>query len=80
MVSKPDTGQRASEEVESQRGMDTRQCANKDVGPLRGVNWGVPHRLDKETSANKDAGPRREVDCEIPTLAGEENETFFINA
>ena len=44
---------------------------------LKGVDWGVPHRLDKGTSANEDAGPRRRVDCEI-TSVGEENETFFI--
>ena len=32
----------------------------------KGVNWGVPHRLEKGTSANENAGPRREVDYEIP--------------
>ena len=60
MVSEPDTG----------------QCANKDIGPLRGVDWGVLHRLERGTSASKDAGTRRRVDCEIP-LVGEDNKAFF---
>ena len=112
MVSKPDTRQCASEEVEPQRGVDTRWCAStlgpeegwigglyidwrrervsaRMLGlegrwivrshirwtrggvlartlPRRGVDWGVPHRLEKGTSASEDVGTRRKVDCEIP--------------
>ena len=31
----------------------------------KGMDWGVPHRLEKGTSARKDTGIRRGVDCEI---------------
>ena len=53
-------------EAKPRRGVDTRRCANKDVGSRRGVNWGVPHRWEKGTSASEDAGSRKRVDCEIP--------------
>ena len=43
----------------SPEGVDTRRCASKDAGLRRGVDWGVPHRLEKGTSASEDAGPRR---------------------
>ena len=36
IVSEPDTGRCASEEVEPQRGVDTRLCVSKDIGPRRG--------------------------------------------
>ena len=49
--------------------MDTRLCASKDAAP-KGVDWGVPHRLEKGASSNEDAGPRRGVDCEIPHRLG----------
>ena len=32
-------------------------CANKNVGSRRGMNWGVPHRLEKGTSVSEDVGP-----------------------
>ena len=50
MVSKPDNGQYASKEGESQRGMDTRPCVNKDVGPLRRVDCEIQHRLRRRTN------------------------------
>ena len=51
--------------------MDTKRCASKDVGPPSGgVDWGVPHRLEKRTSAGEDAGPRRRMDYEIPHRLG----------
>ena len=37
---------------------------------LKGVDWGVPHRLEKGTSANKDAGPKKGVDCEFSHRLG----------
>ena len=43
MVSEPDTGQYANEEAEPQRGVDTRRCASKALGPERGWIGGVPH-------------------------------------
>ena len=42
-----------------QRGVDTRQCANKDAGPGSRVDWAAPHRLEKGMSASEDARPRR---------------------
>ena len=36
---------------------DTRRCASKDAGSRRGVDLGVPHRLEKGTNASKDVGP-----------------------
>ena len=37
----------------------------------KGVDWGVPHRLEKGTSASEDP---KGVDCEIPHwLGGERN-------
>ena len=41
MVSELDTGRCASEEVESQKGVDKKGCASKDVGPLVGshIDW-----------------------------------------
>ena len=36
MVSELDIGRCASEEAELRKGVDTRQCVNKDVGPRRG--------------------------------------------
>ena len=36
----------------------------------KGVDWGVPHQLEKGTSANEYAEPRREVNCEIPHQLG----------
>ena len=36
---------------------DTWQCASEEVEPQRGVDWGVPHRLEKGTSDSEDAGP-----------------------
>ena len=38
-------------------GGGTRQCANKDAGPRREEDWGVPHRLEKGTSVSEDVGP-----------------------
>ena len=37
--------------TDSLKGVDTRQCANKDAGPF----VVIPHRLEKGTSASKDA-------------------------
>ena len=48
--------------------MDIGRCDREDVGPRRGVDCEIPHRLERGTSARKDAGPRREVDLEIPHL------------
>ena len=54
MVSDPDTEKCANEEDESRRGVDTRQCASKDVEPYGGwirgshINWRserVPARM-----------------------------------
>ena len=58
MVSELDTGRCVSLLAVLQRGVDTRRCANKDVGPQRGVDLeGVPHRLEKGTSTSEDVGP-----------------------
>ena len=47
-------------------GVDTRRCASKDAGALKGVDLvGVPHPLEKETSASEDVRPRREVDYDV---------------
>ena len=44
----------------SPKGVDTRQCANKDTGPKKWVDLGaVSHRLEEGKSASKDAEPRR---------------------
>ena len=45
---------------------DTERCANEDVGPRRGVDCEIPHRLERGASASEDTEPRRGVDCEIP--------------
>ena len=70
MVSEPNTGWCASEEVEPRRGVYTRRCASKDAGPQTRVDWRAPHRLEKGTSASDDAGPRKRVNCEIPHQLG----------
>ena len=52
-------------------GVDTRQCASKDVGPQGGVDLGaVPHRLEEGKSASEDAGPEGGVDCDVPHWLG----------
>ena len=55
-----------------------RWCASKDAGPRRGVDWRVPHPLDKGMSASENVEPQRRVDCEIPHRLREENEAFFV--
>ena len=46
--------------VVPRRGVDTRRCASKNVGPQREVDLGaVPHRLEEGKSASEDAGSRR---------------------
>ena len=50
MISEPDTG----------------WCASEDVGPRRGVYCEIPHRLDWGMSVSEDVGPQKGVDCEIP--------------
>ena len=52
MVSESDTGRCVSEEAESQMGLNTRRCANKDAGSRKRVDWGVQHRLEKEKSVS----------------------------
>ena len=56
MILEPDIGRCASEEPEPQRGVGMRQCANKDVGLQREVDWGgltltgdceISHRLGR---------------------------------
>ena len=42
---------------------DIGRYANEEARPRRGVDWEVPHRLEKRMSANDDAGPRRGMDC-----------------
>ena len=37
---------------------------------LKGVDWEVPHRLEKGTSDSENTGPRRGVDCEISHRLG----------
>ena len=64
MISQVDTGRCTSEQAEPQRGRH-RWYSSKDAG-LEGVNWVVPHRLEKGMSVSKDAEPRMRVDCEIP--------------
>ena len=67
MVSEPSFGRCANLLVVPRRGVDTRRCIIKDVGPQRGVDLGaVPHRLEERKSASEDAGPRRRVDCDVP--------------
>ena len=48
MVSKPNTG----------------RCASEDVGPRRGVDCEIRHQLKRGTSASEDAEPRRGVGSE----------------
>ena len=44
----------------SPKGVDTRRCASKDVGPQREVDLGaVPHRLEEGKSASEDEEPKR---------------------
>ena len=66
MVLEPNTGQCTSEEVESRRGVDTRQCASKDAGSRKGWIWGVPHRLEKGNECQQGRQALKGVDCEIP--------------
>ena len=57
----------------------TRQCTNEDVGPQKGVDCEIPHRLERGMSASEDAGSRRGVDREIPhRLERGTKQTFFI--
>ena len=60
MISEPDTG----------------RCASKDAGPRRGLNWEVPHQLEKGISA-RTLGPKGGWIVRSPS-GGKENETFFI--
>ena len=39
-------------------------CQQGRWAPM-GVDWGVPHRLEKGTSAARTLGPEGGVDCEI---------------
>ena len=48
MVSEPDTERYASKKAEPQRGVDTRQCANKDVGPEMGRLGGPTSIRERE--------------------------------
>ena len=58
MVSEPDIGQCASEDVVPRRGVDARRCASKDAGPQKRVDLaGVPHRLEKGMSVSEDTRP-----------------------
>ena len=57
MVSEPNTGQCVSEEADLRKGVDMRRCNSKDTRPQQGVDWGIPHQLEKEKSARKDVGP-----------------------
>ena len=57
-----DTRQCANDEAEPQRGVDMRRCASKDVGS----QLGDPVSIGEEMSASEDVGPRRGVNCEIP--------------
>ena len=41
MVSEPDTG----------------QCTSEDIRPRRGVDYEIPHQLERGTSASEGAGP-----------------------
>ena len=58
IVLEPDIGRYASEEAEPQRG-GHRRVLVRTLAP-NGVDWGVPHRLEKGTSASEDAGSREE--------------------
>ena len=73
MVSKPDTGPCVSEEAKPRRGVDMRQCANKDEGWIEGshIDW------KREQVPVKTLHPG--VDCWDPTSVGEENKAFFIS-
>ena len=51
-------GDNAKEEAKPRRGVDTRRCANKDAGPQRWMDWGVPHRLEKRMSVSEDTEPQ----------------------
>jgi len=37
----------------------------RTLGPEKGVDWGVPPRLEKGTGASEDVRSRSGVDCEI---------------
>ena len=41
------------------------RCASEDVGPQKGVDCEIPHRLERGASASEDARPRKGVNCEI---------------
>ena len=56
MVSEPYTRQCVSEEAKPQRGWTRGSMPVKTLGP-EGVDWGVPHRLEKGTSASEGARP-----------------------
>ena len=55
MVSEANTGRCASKKAEPQKRVDTKRCARENVG----VDWKVPHQLEKETSASEDAELQR---------------------
>ena len=74
MVSESDTGRCASEEAESQRGVDS--VPARTLGP-KGGGLEVTHRLEKGTSVSEYAGPRRGWIVRSQSF-GEENKTFFI--
>ena len=49
----------------SYEGVDTRRYAGKDIELLMGVDWEIPHRLEKEMCGSRDARLQKGVDCEI---------------
>ena len=49
MVSEPNIEQCTNEEIEPQRGVDTRQCVSKDDEPRGRVDSEIPHRLGRRT-------------------------------
>ena len=58
MVSELDIGRCASEEAGSQRGVDTRQCANKDTGPRRGqIGVGSPTSIKEGNECQQGCWP-----------------------
>ena len=58
MVSEPNTRRCASEEAEPRRGKHE-AVWQQGRRASKGVDWGVPHRLEKGTNASEDVGPQR---------------------
>ena len=56
MISEPDTKRCASKETEPRKGWTRGNVPARTLGP-EGVEWRVPHQLEKGMSASENTGP-----------------------